>query len=67
MISKLTNKQKKLMPQIRDKWKNKVFQKSERQKFDEEKVIADCKWLYKLCKLDEPEVVICDSPLLVKI
>jgi len=63
MITRLTAKQKKLIPVYQKKWHDQFFSLT----FDEQKARKFVKWLYKLIDKKEPTVVILDSPLAVQL
>ena len=58
MIDKLTNKQKALKKEIRDKWINQLTAP-----INKEKIREVVEYIYKISKLDKPKVVILKSPL----
>ena len=61
MKNTLTQKEIDLIPIIRDKWLSRAFDgKSD---FDWKKIKPHIEWLYGLCKLSSPTVIVLDSPM----
>jgi len=66
MIDSLTKEQEALVEANRDMWLDKFFGYDVRTQFDESRAVSAIKELYKMCELEEPEVVIVDSPKAVQ-
>jgi len=67
MIDSLTKEQEALVEANRDMWLDKFFGYDVRTQFDESRAVEAIKALYKMCELEEPEVVIVDSPKAVQV
>jgi len=62
-IENLTPEQEAKLDHYKDKWLAKIFSYEFYQNHNEEKAIAAMKKLYKFCGLEEPEVILVDSPM----
>ena len=60
MLEKLTPAQEKIMIEVKDSWLNKIFMP---QPIDVPKLRSAISWLYKFCDQEDPELIICSSPM----
>ena len=59
-LKKLTTEQEALIPVIRDRWINQLYNLKD---INVEQVTEGIEWLYSLCNLPKPRVIICESLL----
>lgn len=58
MLEKLTPEQEALIPIVRDRWLNQLFDLKD---INVEQLTEGVNWLYTFCKLEKPKIIICDS------
>lgn len=58
-LIELTKEQERLMPIVRDEWINLCLHNSD---FNEDECRKGVEWLYELCNLGKPEMIVVDSP-----
>jgi len=66
-IEKLTPEQEALLDTQREKWLSKIFNYEFYNNHDKERTEIAMKKLYKFCGLEEPEVILLDSPMACQI
>jgi len=64
MLEELTDAQKKIMQQVKEKWLQKVYAP---QKIDIPKLRSAITWFYQFCDTPDPELIVCDSPMAMQI